>query len=199
MRSTHDYVCDRNGVFDKAIAMIKEGKRLGYHVTTNTTVFKETRMEEVEELCALVADLGVDGMLIAPGYHYESVDLDIFPVRQEIHRKFRQVLDLSKRYRLSSTPMYLEFAAGLRTYNCSPWSTVTFTPRGWKALATSSANSISKPGRNSGAGLTGTIGNLARTAFARIASCTAASRPRQSWSSGKPRDMLRMATWNLLG
>jgi MoaA/NifB/PqqE/SkfB family radical SAM enzyme len=87
MRSTHDYVCDRNGVFDKAVAMIKEGKRLGYHVTTNTTVFKETSMEEVEELCALVADLGVDGMLIAPGYHYESVDLDIFPVRQEIHRK----------------------------------------------------------------------------------------------------------------
>ena len=28
--------------------------------------------------------------------------------------------------------MYLEFAAGERDYSCSPWSTVTFTPRGWK-------------------------------------------------------------------
>ena len=31
-----------------------------------------------------------------------------------------------------STPMYLEFTAGMRDYNCSPWSTVTRTPRGWK-------------------------------------------------------------------
>ena len=28
--------------------------------------------------------------------------------------------------------MYLEFAAGKRDYDCSPWSTVTFTPKGWK-------------------------------------------------------------------
>jgi hypothetical protein len=28
--------------------------------------------------------------------------------------------------------MFLEFAAGLRDYHCSPWSTVTYTPKGWK-------------------------------------------------------------------
>ena len=27
MRKTHDYVCDREGVFDKAIEMIREAKR----------------------------------------------------------------------------------------------------------------------------------------------------------------------------
>jgi len=132
LKHTHDYVCDRDGVFEKAIAMIGEGKRLGYHVMTNTTVFKETDINEVEKLCELLHDLGVDGMLISPGYHYESVDRDIFLTRQDIHRKFRQVLDLSKRYRLTSTPMFLEFAAGLRDYPCSPWSTVTYTPLGWK-------------------------------------------------------------------
>ena len=42
------------------------------------------------------------------------------------------MLALSKRFRFQSTPMFLEFAAGLRDYDCSPWSTVTFTPRGWK-------------------------------------------------------------------
>jgi hypothetical protein len=42
------------------------------------------------------------------------------------------VLELSKEYRMQSTPMYLEFAAGMREYDCSPWSTVTFTPKGWK-------------------------------------------------------------------
>lgn len=132
MRRTHDEVCDRQGVFDKAIEMIKEGKRLGYHVTTNTTIFRGVEIEEIEELCAFVSDLGVDGMLIAPAYHYSSVERDIFPARQETHRKFQRVLALSKKYRLVSTPMYLQFAAGLRDYRCSPWSTVTYTPRGWK-------------------------------------------------------------------
>jgi hopanoid biosynthesis associated radical SAM protein HpnH len=132
MRHTHDLVCDREGVFDKAVAMIQEGKRLGYHVTTNTTVFKDTDIAEIETLCETVTQLGVDGMLVAPGYHYESVERNVFLTRQEIHAKFKRVLELSKRFRLSSTPMYLEFAAGLRSYNCSPWSTVTFTPQGWK-------------------------------------------------------------------
>ena len=49
--STHDYVCAREGVFDKAIEMIREAKRLGYHVMTNTTVFKETDVGELEALC----------------------------------------------------------------------------------------------------------------------------------------------------
>jgi hopanoid biosynthesis associated radical SAM protein HpnH len=132
LNKTHDEVCDREGVFEKAIEMIREGKKLGYHVTTNTTVFKETKMTEIEEMCKLLASLRVDGMLISPGYHYESVDRDIFLGRQEVHNKFKRVLELSRQYRLQSTPMYLEFAAGLREYQCSPWSTVTFTPRGWK-------------------------------------------------------------------
>ncbi|HSP06283.1 MAG TPA: DUF3463 domain-containing protein, partial [Acidobacteriota bacterium] len=132
MRETHDKVCDRQGVFDKAIEMIREGKRLGYHVTCNTTIFKETEIAEIEHLCETVSSLGIDGMLISPGYHYESVDRDIFLTRQEINTKFRRVLELSKKYRLQSTPMYLEFAAGMRDYRCSPWSTVTYTPRGWK-------------------------------------------------------------------
>jgi hopanoid biosynthesis associated radical SAM protein HpnH len=132
MKHTHDLVCDREGVFDKAIEMIKEAKRLGYHVTTNTTVFKETRMQEIEELCELVVGLGVDGLMIAPGYQYETVEHDIFLSKKEIQEKFKRVLELSKKYRLMSTPMYLEFTAGMRDYNCSPWSTVTYTPNGWK-------------------------------------------------------------------
>jgi hopanoid biosynthesis associated radical SAM protein HpnH len=132
LRETHDKVCARAGVFDQALAMIREAKRRGYHVMTNTTVFKDTDVEEIEALCQLLTGLGVDGMLIAPGYHYESVDRDIFLTRAEMQKKFQRVLELSRRFRLSSTPMFLEFAAGEREYNCSPWSTVTFTPRGWK-------------------------------------------------------------------
>lgn len=132
MRETHDYVCAREGVFDQAIEAIRAAKRLGYHVITNTTVFRKTSIEEIEELCAFLEGLGIDGMLICPGYQYESVKRDIFLTRQDTEIKFKRVLELSKQYRLSSTPMYLEFAAGMRDYNCSPWSTVTFTPNGWK-------------------------------------------------------------------
>ena len=133
LRETHDHVCKREGVFDKAIDMIREGKRLGYHVITNTTIFKETDIDEVEELFAMLKELGIDGMLVSPGYEYESIDSDVFLTREEIQTKFKRVLEISKRYRLTSTPMFLEFAAGLRDYRCSPWSTVTYTPKGWKA------------------------------------------------------------------
>jgi hopanoid biosynthesis associated radical SAM protein HpnH len=132
MRGTHDYVCARDGVFDKAIEAIRESKARGYHVITNTTIFKETDIAEVERLCEQLSRLGIDGMLISPGYQYESVERDIFLTRSDMEEKFRRVLEISKRYRLTSTPMFLEFAAGMRDYRCSPWSTVTFTPRGWK-------------------------------------------------------------------
>ncbi|MEK6661608.1 MAG: adenosyl-hopene transferase HpnH, partial [candidate division NC10 bacterium] len=81
MKKTHDHVCARDGVFEKALEMIKEGKRLGYHMITNTTIFKETDINEVEELCRVLRDYRVDGMLISPGYQYESIERDIFLTR----------------------------------------------------------------------------------------------------------------------
>ena len=200
MRRTHDQVCDRQGVFDKAIAMIKEGKRLGYHVTTNTTIFKDVETEEIEELCAFVSDLGVDGMLIAPAYHYSSVERDIFPVRQEIHRKFKRVLALSKRYRLVSTPMYLQFAAGLRDYNCSPWSTVTYTPRGWKGPCYLIAKEYYETFEEFWNGVDWDYWESRQDRLCQnclMHSGFEASAVLELRKS--PRDMLRMAAWNLLG
>jgi hopanoid biosynthesis associated radical SAM protein HpnH len=133
MRETHDYVCNRKGVFDQAIQAIRRGKELGYHVFLNTTVFKETKVAEVRELCELVDQLRADGILISPGYEYESVERDIFLTRDEIHSKFRAIREFSRQYKINATPLFLEFAAGLRELKCAPWSTVNYTPRGWKA------------------------------------------------------------------
>ncbi len=134
MQKTHDYVVDRTGVFDKAVAMIKEGKRLGYYVCTNTTVYRETDVAEIEEMCAFLTGLDVDGILLSPGYHYESIPGDEhFLFLEEIHQKFRRIVELAKRYRkISSTPLFLQFAAGLRDYPCTPWGNPTYTPKGWK-------------------------------------------------------------------
>jgi hopanoid biosynthesis associated radical SAM protein HpnH len=200
MRKTHDEVCAREGVFDTAIRMIGEAKKLGYHVTTNTTVFKETSIDEIQDLCELVTRLGVDGLLISPGYHYESVKEDIFLTRREIQGKFQRVLELSKRYRLQSTPMYLEFAAGQREYDCSPWSTVTFTPKGWK-----------KPCYLIGESYVADWNEFwTKTDWAywesrkddRCQNCAMHSGFEASAVRGlrkSPKDMVRMAAWNLLG
>lgn len=133
MRQTHDYVCNREGVFDKAVEMIKKAREMGYHVYINTTVFKETSVEEVEDLCKLVDDLKARGILISPGYEYESVERDIFLTKDQIHEKFKQIRAFSPKYKVSATPVFLEFAAGMRELPCAPWSTVNYTPKGWKA------------------------------------------------------------------
>jgi hopanoid biosynthesis associated radical SAM protein HpnH len=133
MRETHDYVCNRKGVFDHAVEMIKQAKQRGYYTYINTTVFKETSVSEVEELCQLVDTLKANGILISPGYEYESVERDIFLTKDQIHDKFRQIRDFSHKYKVNATPLFLEFAAGLRELPCAPWSTVNYTPMGWKA------------------------------------------------------------------
>ena len=132
MKKTHDYVCAREGVFDKAVEMIKECKERGYLTLTNTTVFKETDIEEVEELCDFLTGFNVDGILISPGYSYESVKADVFLTQEQIHEKFRRIRELSSKYKLTATPAFLDFAAGLIELKCSPWSTVNYTPNGWK-------------------------------------------------------------------
>jgi hopanoid biosynthesis associated radical SAM protein HpnH len=200
MRKTHDYVTARDGVFDKAVEMIRRAKELGYHVVTNTTVFKETDIEEVEELCAYVRDLGVDGMLVSPGYQYESCESDIFLARADTEAKFRRILEISKRYRLHSTPMFLEFAAGMRQYDCSPWSTVTYTPLGWKGPCYLIGERYYPTWDEFWNGVDWEYWESRQDA--RCANCAMhsgfeASAVRELRKS--PKDMVRMAAWNIFG
>src|SRR5260221_13504941 len=46
MRETHDKVCDREGVFDKAVEMIRQGVALRHHMMANMTVFREADVGE---------------------------------------------------------------------------------------------------------------------------------------------------------
>ncbi|HKQ61429.1 MAG TPA: adenosyl-hopene transferase HpnH [Candidatus Polarisedimenticolaceae bacterium] len=200
LRETHDRVCARAGVFDRAVEMIREGKRRGYHVMTNTTVFKETDVEEVRQLCELTAGLGVDGMLISPGYHYESVQRDIFLTRDDIHQKFEQILGFSSHYRITSTPMFLEFAAGRRDYPCSPWSTVTFTPRGWKGPCYLIGKSYSFDWNEFWSGTDWDYWETRENALCqncKMHSGFEASVVREARSS--PRDLIRLTAWNFQG
>lgn len=133
MRETHDRVVDREGVFDICVKMIKMLKEKGYRVQTNSTVFRETSVEEIEELIKMLASLGVDGMLLTPGYHYQVLTNDeIYLKKEEMPYKFRRVRDLADQYKIMNTPIYLDYLAGDRDLLCSPWTTVTRNPQGWK-------------------------------------------------------------------
>ncbi len=129
----HDALAGRPGVFGAATEGIWLAKKKGFKVTTNTTVFKSTRMEELRNLFGYLSSLGVDGFLVSPGYQYNGLAEEDFLSRDEIFEKFNEVHALSNEYRFFSTPLYLDFLRGQRQYMCAPWGTVTHNPQGWKA------------------------------------------------------------------
>jgi hopanoid biosynthesis associated radical SAM protein HpnH len=132
MRETHDRVVDRDGVFDTCVKMIGMLKDKGYRVQTNSTIFRETTTEEIEELVKFLTQLGVDGMLLTPGYHYEVLTNNIYLNSEEMPSKFSRVRKLADDYKIINTPIYLDYLVGERDLSCSPWTTVTRNPRGWK-------------------------------------------------------------------
>jgi len=133
LEATHDLLRSRQGLYQTDLRMIKLAKARGFRVVTNTTIYKETRVEEIGQLFAELTALGVDGFLVTPGYQYTVLKgRDIFLEREQTHQKFRQIWELSKRYRLLSTPLYLRFLTGERELACSPWGNPTYDPQGWK-------------------------------------------------------------------
>lgn len=132
MRQTHDRVVDREGVFDTCVKMIRMLKDKGYRVQTNSTIFRETSADEVEELVKFLSGLDVDGMLLTPGYHYQVLTNDIYLKSDEMPYKFNKIRKLADDYKIINTPIYLDYLVGERDLSCSPWTTVTRNPQGWK-------------------------------------------------------------------
>ncbi|HEY3282763.1 MAG TPA: adenosyl-hopene transferase HpnH [Armatimonadota bacterium] len=133
MEESHDLAVERKGVFASAIKGLKAAKAAGFMVTSNTTVYKETDMAEIDELFAFLQDLGVDGHMLSPAYSYSAVDSkDIFMSRADIMEKFKDVDKLFRKYRLNTSPIYLEFLKGARELSCTAWGNPTRNIAGWK-------------------------------------------------------------------
>lgn len=130
---THDRISGRTGVFKEAVNGIKKAKEMGFRVCTNTSIYKDTDMDEIEALFAYLDYLKVDGMSVAPAFGYEAVDNDIFLSRDDIHQRFRHIYHLSKRFKIINTPLYLKFLKGDRDLCCTPWGNPTRNPQGWKS------------------------------------------------------------------
>ena len=143
LERTHDLIVEREGVFKECILAIKMAKLLGYQVATNTTIYKETDMQEIERMFDYLSDLGVDGHTITPGYEYDAAKQDMikrlnlrpedfFLTRAMTIEKFQKIEEWMNRYTFLGTPVYFEFLAGKRDLTCSAWAIPTRNIRGWK-------------------------------------------------------------------
>jgi hopanoid biosynthesis associated radical SAM protein HpnH len=133
LEKTHDICVEKEGVFRDAIEGIKAAKKAGFMVCTNTTIYKETDMKEIEALFEYLEQFDVDGHQLSPAYGYSAVnDREIFMTRDDIHEKFKDVDQVFKRFRLNQTPMYLEFLKGDRDLPCTAWGNPTYNIKGWK-------------------------------------------------------------------
>lgn len=129
----HDQIIGRRGGFRKALAGLKAAKARGFRVSTNTTVYRETDVDDLERLFSQLSEAGVDGILVAPGFSYEEVLRDVFLTRQEIMAKFKRIRTWQDRFPLISNPIYLDFLTGERHFKCTPWGNPTVNSRGWKS------------------------------------------------------------------
>ena len=135
MREIHDYICDYPGLWDVAVDAIKQARQAGFRVSTNTTIFKETSVEDVIEMMGYMTnEVGIDGLLIAPGYQYSQIDPALTMTRTEHREKFRKIRAAAKEhnYRWLASPLYQDFLTGDKELPCAPWGSITRNPYGWK-------------------------------------------------------------------
>jgi len=150
--NAHDAIVEKEGVFAKAVEGIAVAKDAGFYVYTNTTLYRQTSVDELVELCEHLQRLRVDGMMFAPAYGYESIvsqskepgtewystqspelqSDSIFLTREETHTKFREVREKLNRFRMTATPIYLDFLCGERNLSCAAWANPTRNVKGWK-------------------------------------------------------------------
>jgi hopanoid biosynthesis associated radical SAM protein HpnH len=129
----HDQVAERPGTHREAIDAIRDAIRRGFRVCTNTTLFHGSNVDDLHRSFAELAEIGVEGLMVSPGYAYEDApDQDLFLQRRESIDVFRRVLDPANGFPFYNNPLYLDFLRGESAYDCAAWTTPTFTVCGWR-------------------------------------------------------------------
>jgi hopanoid biosynthesis associated radical SAM protein HpnH len=198
MEETHDRITNKAGTFKKAVEAIKKAKQKGFRVSTNTSLYKNSDIRELESLFELLKTVGVDGVLISPAFSYERVENNIFLNKSEIQERFRQMRDFFDRFPFMSSPIYVDFLKGKRQMHCTPWGNPTRNPLGWKSPCYLITDTYYKSFRElmektqwdkyeSGAD--------PRCRNCMVHSGYEATVMRTAFSN--PKDMLRLALWNL--
>ncbi|MFG2887051.1 adenosyl-hopene transferase HpnH [Streptomyces sp. NPDC048297] len=136
LRERHDASVAKEGTFDEAVEAIKEAKRRGFRVTTNSTFFNtDTPQTVVEVLNFLNDDLEVDEMMLSPAYAYEKApDQEHFLGVQQTRELFKKAFAGGNRakWRLNQSPLFLDFLEGKVDFPCTAWAIPSYSLFGWQ-------------------------------------------------------------------
>ncbi|MCA9111814.1 MAG: adenosyl-hopene transferase HpnH [Planctomycetaceae bacterium] len=145
LQEEHDEAVCRDGVFDVAVEAIREAVKRGFRVTTNTTLFNHADPNRVRDMFDTLMDLGVEGMMVSPGYPYEKApDQEHFLHKNETISLFRRILappsppatsrgsTPKKRWQFNQSPLFVEFLRGNFDLECTPWGNPTYNLFGWQ-------------------------------------------------------------------
>jgi len=130
----HDFAVCREGGYDIAVEGIREAVKRGFRVTTNTTLFDGADPNSVRAFFDEMMELGVEGMMLSPGYSYDKApDQQHFLGRSRTRKLFNAILSNRKsNWTFNQSPLFLEFLMGKRTYKCTPWGMPTYNIFGWQ-------------------------------------------------------------------
>lgn len=134
LREHHDFSVCREGGWDLAVEGIREAVRRGFRVTPNSTFFDGTDPNMVRDYFDVVMSLGVEGIVLSPGYSYDKApDQQHFLGRAKSRRLFRAILsNRKKNWKFNMSPLFLEFLMGKRDYECTPWGSPAYNIFGWQ-------------------------------------------------------------------
>ena len=135
-RAMHDKSVCQQGTYDKALEAIRLAKSKSFRVSINCTLFNDADPGEVAGFFDEMKALGLDGITVSPGYAYERApDQKHFLNRTKTKELFRGILvrgDGGRKWPFIQSINFLNFLAGNKSYQCTPWGNPTRTVFGWQ-------------------------------------------------------------------
>jgi len=132
----HDKSVCQDGVYDRAVAAIREARKRGFRVTVNCTLFDNVDVPAMADFFTFACDdLGVEGVTVSPGYAYErAADQEHFLTRERTKNLFRSLFrrDPKRKWRFNQSSLFLDFLAGNQSFECQPWGNPTRNIFGWQ-------------------------------------------------------------------
>ncbi|MGH6675794.1 MAG: adenosyl-hopene transferase HpnH, partial [Xanthobacteraceae bacterium] len=105
-------------------------------VTINCTLFNDADPAQVANFFDSLEGFALDGISVSPGYAYERApDQKHFLNRGKTKQLFRDIFQRGnggKAWPFYQSMLFLDFLAGNRTYECTPWGNPTRTVFGWQ-------------------------------------------------------------------
>ena len=134
-KQMHDKSVCQDGVYEVALEAIKLALGKGFRTQINCTVFNDADPDQLAAFLDEMEALGVE-VTISPGYAYERApDQEHFLNRERTRTLFRDLFrrgNGGKAWTFTNSPLFLDFLAGNRSYECTPWSMPLRTVFGWQ-------------------------------------------------------------------